>query len=99
MMNSKPGDAGFKAPLCQTKINEIVPFFAMMKYYLLTLKVNQAGKELHLVDSTKGTAVKGLVCAIHSAENLLKDVVGHENHDLRLTPLTCTRIFCKHNLL
>ncbi len=83
MLNSKSGGKGFRSPLCKYKIADTLPFFAMMKFYLLNLSVSQGGKWVNLVDCSKGTAVKGLVCAITSAENLLRDYVVPEDHYLQ----------------
>lgn len=83
MLNSKSGDKGLRSPLCKQRMADTIPYLAMMKFYLLTLAVNQGGKWIPLVDSSKGTAVKGLVCAITSAQNLLQEYVVQEDHYLQ----------------
>lgn len=76
IMNSKSHGVGFfNTPATKAKLPDIYAFFAMMKFYLMTLEVNEGGKWILLINSRKRTAARGLVITINSLEKLMKDLL------------------------
>lgn len=81
-LNSKTGCIGDKRPLKPDMMETVTPFLSMMKFYLLTLKVNEGGKEIYLIDSKRNTSPKGLVIAINSVQNIV-NCISEDSHDLK----------------
>lgn len=60
----------------------VFPFLAFMKFYLISLNVNEGGTEVPILKSKRATAVKGLVVTICGIEKIMTDILGNDEHDL-----------------
>lgn len=83
-LNSRPRGTGFKAPLRMNFKRFWGPLFTKSKQYLLSLKrkLKSDKVERQLLETKRGTCVRGLIICITSIEMIMKEIVAEECSDL-----------------